>query len=132
MTAQPPLTEPRQELQAPPPLLAQAPLCPMCGDEVQSDGDGGWNCDDCKASWSGLDVGWEKGEWMEADILACSSMARDRAHVDSGGVIHDGDDFWAWQCAKPLDHEGDHHSGTGATWPNPWLIQSDPTPEVTA
>jgi ribosomal protein L37AE/L43A len=119
-----PLTVPRKELQAPPPLNSRPPLCPMCGEEVQSDGDGGWSCCTCKAQWSGLDVGWEKGEWVEADILACPSMAKD-AFVGLSGAAANTNGGWQWQCAKPLDHDGEHHSETGATWPNPWLIQSD-------
>ncbi len=121
MTALTPLTEPRKELQAPAPLNPQPPLCPMCGNEVDSDGDGGWLCHEDKASWSGLDVGWEKGEWQEEDILACLSMAK---HKPS--FWHGTDLGWEWQCARPLGHEMPHCSASGAEWPNSWLIQSDP------
>ncbi len=125
MTA--PLTEPRKELQAPPPLEPQVPICPMCREEVDSDGDGGWLCHADKAAWSGLDLGWERGEWQEADIFACLSLAKRVRGLVPG---FPGDDGWVWQCAKPLGHEGPHYSEDGAIWPNSWLIQSDPEPGV--
>jgi hypothetical protein len=120
----PPLLEPSKVLQEPPPLVIQAPLCPMCGDEAAADGDGGWDCTACKAHWSGLDVGFDRGEWADDVTDACQSMARMRECVLPDGVISDGDDCWAWQCALPV-HEGSHYSATGAEWPNPWLITTE-------
>jgi hypothetical protein len=126
------LTDPRKELHAPPPLLLQSPLCPFCHEAVRDDGDD-WVCEPCNAEWPLGGAGNQAGQWIEADIYACQSMAKHKpGTVAVDGALNDGDDYWAWQCAKPLGHAGEHHSTTGATWPNSWLIQSDAPTEVTA
>lgn len=48
----------------PPPLEMTEPLCPMCGERVEHDGDD-YACYRCDAYWAPQTAGHEAGIWAE-------------------------------------------------------------------
>lgn len=56
---------------APPPLLLQMPLCPVCGQAVHK-APGGYECDVCRCSWLDDVDGLTEGEWLEPDAARCT------------------------------------------------------------
>jgi len=73
---------------APPPIIWQAPLCPLCDAEVECDGDS-LACTNCEAHWSV--TGNDDGEWYADDEPQCAAT----------GASRGGD---AEQCLKSENH----------------------------
>lgn len=83
-----------------PELDMPPPNCPLCEEKLFWDG--GWNCDNCEASWTD---GGEFQSWYEYDAEQC--------------------DYWLHYATDPLnpdrcilakDHENTHASRYGLGW----------------
>lgn len=94
----------------PPELEFPPPDCPMCGGDLENDGDG-WYCHHCEASWPSNGMG---GSYNEPLARACQSVIepfnREGLSPEHENIRHNRE-----QCIKPAGHEGSHASGPWST-----------------
>lgn len=110
---------------APPPLLIQMPLCPVCAEDVHPVADGGFECDRCLCSWP-LEVdGFTEGEWLDADAERCAVKCQPWADNRWVSEVRQRQVFQCVLDARHLEHEGDlrlhaHPEVTGAVFEKGW------------
>lgn len=96
---------------APPELEHRYPLCPLCGEECDHDGDS-FCCNPCGAYWPS-DTG--RGEWNEPETKVCTSTCKpfDRPNLSAE---HESIRHNVAHCILPADHDGDHRSDELTRW----------------
>lgn len=88
----------------PPSLEYQLPICPLCHERVEHDGDG-WLCSRCAAVWSSGPGDEESpGSWLDDTATQCEATAR--WHTDP--------DEKAERCMLAAGHDGSEHEYTRA------------------
>lgn len=121
LTKEPPMEDVPESRPCPPPLIQQNPMCRLCMEEVEHDGDG-WHCPRCKAWWSSS-YGAEDdlGQWDDPDEPQCASVGLPRNGGDAKrcmrGETHVDSD----------DREQQSHEADGMCWGrNSWIVETTP------
>jgi hypothetical protein len=113
-------------LPAPPPLEIQYPLCPLCGNEVDHDGDG-FRCYPCAASWPDERIGIYDGQWSDPDAPRCESI--DGRFLPGGQWAKSSPKWEIFRCLYPAGHGGDHSWYSPFATRHRWADENAATPE---
>lgn len=94
----------------PPALELQYPVCTLCGEEAEHDGEQ-FECPRCHATWPVTGIGAERGTWNDQEALQCGAF--DGRFLPGGSYAHSTPRRELFRCMYVLGHEGEHRWSDG-------------------